>query len=172
MLRFSLNLGVVIRACQADDLPNLEWYGLFTPHRELIEDAFARQLRRENLMLVADMRGFPVGQVWIDLAQKESEETGIIWALRVIPFLQGLGIGTRLMNAAEEALGTLGFSAVELGVEKSEAETCAFYERLGYEQIGTLDEEYSYTTPSGKFITIVIDQWVYRKLLGPRTEHE
>ncbi len=44
-------------------------------------------------MLVADDCGYPVGQVWIDLERQASERTAVLWALRVIDRVQGLGIG-------------------------------------------------------------------------------
>src|SRR4051812_19296174 len=64
---FSVPLRVSIRPCMREALPQLEWFGLYTPHREIIGEAFDRQGRGENLMLVAEVNGFPVGQVWIDL---------------------------------------------------------------------------------------------------------
>ena len=72
--------------------------------RTRFAEAFARHVRDENIMLVADMHGFPVGQAWIDLTKRQSERVGYIWAVRVFPFLRGLGVGTRLMESAEQEL--------------------------------------------------------------------
>src|SRR5947208_11574768 len=85
---FAVTATIQLRVCERRDLRELEWFGMFTPHRALIEEAFARQLRGEVVMGVADLAGFPVGQVWVDLARKRDQGTGIIWAIRVIPFLQ------------------------------------------------------------------------------------
>src|SRR5689334_16931184 len=41
---------VEIRPCRAEDLPQLEWYGLFGDHRQLFQSAFARHLLGENVM--------------------------------------------------------------------------------------------------------------------------
>src|SRR5437763_1664137 len=60
---------VVVRTCRAEDLSDLEWFGLYRHHREIFADAFARHLRGQNIMLVADMHDFPVGQAWIDLTK-------------------------------------------------------------------------------------------------------
>ena len=58
-------LPITIRQCVEADLPLLEWYGLFSHHREIFHATFERQKRGQNVMLVADLRGFPVGQAWI-----------------------------------------------------------------------------------------------------------
>src|SRR3954452_1668751 len=113
-----LTLPVAIRACVREDLPKLEWFGLFTRHREIFRAPYASQERGENLMLVAEVNAFPAGQVWVDLVRKRAESAGVLWAVRVFPFLQGLGIGARLIAAAEQALRARGFAYAELGVEK------------------------------------------------------
>jgi ribosomal protein S18 acetylase RimI-like enzyme len=160
--RFVLHLEVTIRTGREADLPRLEWYGLYTPHREIIRSAWERQQRGENLMLVAAAGNCPIGQAWIDLAKKRAERTGVIWALRVFPLFKRRGIGRRLMRAAEEALRRRDFRHAEVGVEKSSS-AGRFYERLGYHRAGTLYEEYSYTTPQGVPMTVPVDQVVYRK---------
>lgn len=60
--RFSLELELKIRHCGRQDLPQLEWFGLYTEHRQLIQDAFRRQQVGEVIMLVADLDDFPVGR--------------------------------------------------------------------------------------------------------------
>ena len=89
---------VLIRLCRAEDLPQLEWFGMYSHHREIFEDTFARHLRGENLMLVADLNNFPVGQAWLDLMKRRGERVGYIWAVRVFPLLRNVGIGTLLMS--------------------------------------------------------------------------
>lgn len=160
----SLSVPVTIRTSIEDDLPKLEWFGMFTPHREIIRSTYERQLHGKELMLVAETNGFPVGQVWIDLSKGRDEAIGILWAVRVFPFLQKLGLGARLIEAAEDALRRRGFSVAELGVEKISS-AAGFYERLGYRRSGTRLEEYSYTAPTGEFVRIDVDQVIYRKRL-------
>jgi ribosomal protein S18 acetylase RimI-like enzyme len=164
--QFTIPLAVTVRICVRDDLPNLEWFGLFTAHREVILSAYERQERGENLMLVAEANRFPVGQVWIDLAKKSAESVGVLWAVRVIPCLQNLGIGTRLMGSAEWLLRGWGFAYAELGVEKDNLGARRLYERLGYSVVGTEYEEYCYTTPDGTSMHVPVDEWILRKDLG------
>lgn len=164
--RVVLPLEARVRPATADDLPALEWFGMFTPHRAIIHHAFARQQRGENLMLVAEMNGFPVGQAWVDLAVRADEGAGLLWAVRVHPILQGLGLGSRLLAAAEDALRERRFRWAEIGVEKDNPAARRLYERLGYRFHRELLEEYEYTDTDGRRIVVAVDQWMLRKDLG------
>jgi len=160
---FTVSLPFTVRICRADDLPALEWYGLFTEHRQIIRETFESQERGEAVMLVADLNGFPAGQVWINLALKREERTGALWAVRVLPCLQNRGIGARLMAAAEELLVERGYTGIELGVEKDNPGARRFYEQLGYRVTGIAQGEYQYATPDGMPATMPIDEWILRK---------
>ncbi|MGA1875833.1 MAG: GNAT family N-acetyltransferase [bacterium] len=162
---FSVSMKITIRLCERNDLRNLEWFGLFTPHREILRSVFNRHLRGENVMLIADVNNFPIGQVWIDLKKKQRESTGVLWALRVLPWLQKLGIGTRLVMTAEELLRHKGFTWSEMGVEIKNQRARRLYERLGYSPIGRVLEEYSFKTPDGEFTRVQVDQFLMRKQL-------
>ena len=169
---FSLPLHVDIRMCMKDDLADLEWFGLFTDHREIFLREFERQEQGENIMLIAEANTLPIGQVWIDLEKHREASAGYIWAVRVIPWLRNLGVGARLMSAAEEVCRQRGLACAELGVERENHEAKRFYERRGYRMIGSMEDEYSYTTPNGVAMTIPMDVWVLRKKLrnGGTTE--
>jgi hypothetical protein len=67
--RLPVSLDVTIRYAWRDDLRKLEWFGLLTPFRDIIERAYARAERDEAAFLVADLNSFPVGQVWVDLVK-------------------------------------------------------------------------------------------------------
>jgi ribosomal protein S18 acetylase RimI-like enzyme len=162
---FPLHLHVDIRLCVKDDLPDLEWFGLFTEHREIFLRVFESQERGENIMLIAEANTLPIGQIWIDLVKRKEESAGFIWALRVIPWLQNLGIGGKLMVAAEQRCKEHGFKHAELGVEKENHAAKRFYERLGYRMIGSMIDEYSYTSPQGQLMSVPMDVWVLRKKL-------
>lgn len=162
---FTVQLAVTIRRCRRDDLAALEWFGRFAEHREIIRRTFAAQEEGSQVMLVADAGGAPVGQVWIDLARKRAERTGVVWAVRVFPWLRSHGIGAQLMGAAEAVLRRHAYTHAELGVERDNPRARRFYERLGYRPAGTMQETYSYTTPEGTDRTVPVDEWVLRKAL-------
>ncbi|HEX6534301.1 MAG TPA: GNAT family N-acetyltransferase [Gemmatimonadaceae bacterium] len=165
-LRFAVPLEVRIRLCREDDLPRLEWFGMFTAFREIIGEAFDRQRAGDNLMLVADANDFPVAQAWIDLERLRPERAGMLWAVRVFPCFQGLGIGSRLITAAERVLRRLGLVEAEIRVEKHNAGARRLYERLGYEVMREEREAYDYATPEGVAVHAEVDEWVMRKRIA------
>ena len=164
---FTLPLDVVIRPCTADDLQGLEWYGLFTHHRPILDDAYARQQRGRTLMLLAVANGFPIGQAFIDFHARpdEPEPVALLWAVRVYPFLQGFGIGARLLAAAERAIAGRGGRWAEIGVEKDNPGARRLYERVGYRPHRELLEEFTYTDRQGAEVRVPVDQWMLRKEL-------
>lgn len=164
---FTITLPVTIRRCREQDLEAMEWYGIFTPHRDIFRENFRRQERGEIVMLVADVGGFPAGQVWVD--PRRGAPAGLLWALRVFPFLQGHGIGTRLIEAAEGELRALGVRRAEISAERNNPRARALYERLGYTVTGQREDSYTYTTPDGQTITDETDEWVMHKDLEGTT---
>ncbi len=158
-----LALSAEIRPCVRGDLPGLEWFGQFTPHRRVIRDAFRRHERGETIMLVVDFRGAPIGQVWLDVPKPKSPTIGSLWALRVFPWFQGLGIGRRLMHAGERLLQEHGARCIELNVDRGNAEVLRFYEHLGYQITGSFADTFNYRSPSGLQRAVQLDQWVMSK---------
>jgi GNAT superfamily N-acetyltransferase len=133
--QFSICLDVVIRPAEETDLPALEWFGLFAGHRGLIRRVFEQHQHGAAIMLVAQVNHEPSGQLWVDLAQRV--DTGVIWAVRVLPCLQRRGLGTRLLDAAEAMLLERGIAQAELTVEIDNPRARHLYERLGYRFAGT-----------------------------------
>lgn len=158
-------LAVRVRRCHELDLAALEWYGMFASHREIIRDAYRRKLAGDNEMLIGELAGTPVAQVWIDLAKRREQRTGVFWALRVFPILRGLGIGTTLLARGEEWLRERGYRQAEIGVETDNPRAQQLYERLGYRVVTSVREPYSYRRPDGTVIDAIADQRLLRKQL-------
>lgn len=116
----------------------MEWFGIHTQDRSLIDATYQAQARGESLMLVAETNGVVCGQAWVDLSRLQLDGTGVIWALRVFPCLQNKGIGTRLVMAAENALRERGFRRAELSVDRGNTAALRLYRRLGYEIVATM----------------------------------
>lgn len=163
--RFSRRIDIVVRHCSESDLEPLEWLGSFTSHRLFMREQFERHRRGENVMLVAAHADFPVGQIWIDLTKRASEGSAVVWALRVIASLQGLGIGLRLMLAGESVAAAAGLEAAEIGVEHDNDDVRSWYERLGYRYERREVTEQSYASPDGGTSSCVFDQLILRKSL-------
>jgi GNAT superfamily N-acetyltransferase len=171
--RYVMPLRIDFRFCREEDLPSLEWFGLFSAHREIIRDAFEGQGRGEMLMLLALTNGFPVGQAWMDLARLRSENGALLWAVRVFPFLRGGALGSELIARAERLLAERGFAFVEIGAEKNNPGARRLYERLGYRLTHEAREAYAFTAPDGEAVRVDIDEWFLRKPLtsGSRASH-
>lgn len=140
-----------IRRCRRRDLAALEWDGLFTHHRAIIERTYREQRAGRQLMLVADVDGVPRAQAWIDLRAARDRTAGVIWALRIHPSIQQRGLGARLLQAAEAELRARGFRAAELAVEPANARARRLYARAGYVEVGRTASSYDYTTPEGVY---------------------
>ncbi len=164
--QFSIRLDITIRPCQRSDLHDLEWFGLFSQMREVSLSAFSRYEQGENMMYVAETNKFPVGQVWVDLAKLQDDSIGVIWALRVMPPLQNLGIGSRLIATAENLLGNRGYRMAEVGVEKTNPHAQRLYERLGYLVVKDNIEEWNFITPDRQSVHMIADEWIMRKRLA------
>jgi len=85
----------------------------------------------------------------------------------LVPF-QNLGIGTRLIAAAERRLKTRGFRLSELGVEKNNPRAQRLYERLGYQVVRDHIDEWEYTPPNGAPVPVRSDEWILHKSLLDR----
>lgn len=163
--QLTVSFDIAIRLCGQEDIAKLEWYGLYTRHREIFRQTFERHQQGTLRMLVAFTNDFPVGQVWVDLSKKRSESIGILYALRVFPCLQRKGIGSRLLEAAETVLKEQGYVIAEIGVEKTNDPARLLYKRCGYRRVDEQQEELIYLTPWGEEVHEVIDEWILHKQL-------
>jgi ribosomal protein S18 acetylase RimI-like enzyme len=159
---FAVTLPVVIRPCREEDLPALEWFGLFAPHRALIRRVFEQHLRGEACMLVAEVNGEPAGQLWIE-PDPGCAPSAEIWAVRVLPCLQGRGIGGRLVAAAESLLRERGYARAGIAFERDNPRARRWYERLGYACAGAVEarDRPGLAPENGR------TQWHLSKELGP-----
>ena len=62
----------------------------------------------------------------------ENDDHLLLDNVAVAPEAQGLGIGRRLVEAAEEVAGNLGYATVRLYTHETMAENFALYEHLGF----------------------------------------
>ena len=65
--RLRLDLDCIVRDARASDLPRLEWFGIYA-HLRRMEEANYRDVEAgTKLWLVADVNGFPVGHLKVNL---------------------------------------------------------------------------------------------------------
>jgi ribosomal protein S18 acetylase RimI-like enzyme len=135
----TLRAELLLRLCAESDLDGLEWFGLFAHDRAAIREAWARHLAGANDMVVVDLAGFPVAQIWIDL-ERRGPDTAFLWAVRVFPLFRGHGIGGWMLTEVEAWMARRGFAALELSVEPWNQRAFSLYERLGYRECGVLED--------------------------------
>jgi ribosomal protein S18 acetylase RimI-like enzyme len=126
--------------------------------RYAVTAARARSLLRQGIRrrdggIVAVLDGRVAGFVWYQPRGSFGHSGYIRW-VATAPFARKMGVGARLMSAAEEAMRKYGRD-VFLLVSHFNRRAQRFYERLGYRRVGTLTD---YVRPG-------ITEHVYRKVL-------
>ena len=159
--QFPIHPNITIRHAQQNDLRKLEWFGLLTPFRDHIERAYARAQQGDMIFLVADLNAFPVGQVWVEI----QSDSGLMMALRVLEPLRNMGIGTRLIRAAEHALIERGLHTSEIHVALNNPGAKRLYERLGYRVLQEKHLQWEYTSPGGTPQQVEEQVWLMQKTL-------
>lgn len=131
-----MTVEVEIRPGSADDLTVLV---TVLGERHWFTDRLARQQRGGGVLLVAWLEGRPVGEVFLDCEPATEPEVrrylpGVprLDHLEVPGPLQGRGIGTALIHAAEATARQLGYERIALGVGLDNLKARRLYERLGY----------------------------------------
>ena len=160
--QFDIRAHVVIRPARAEDLPKLEWFGAYAHFRDLYRRTWQDHQARRRLMLVADLQGFPIGQVWVDVMPSEY---AYLYALRVMAPLQGLGLGTRLIASAEAVAKSHGYRHIHLAVEKGNEQARRLYERLGFTIFSQRVDAWSYTDHHGQTHWVQEDVYGMRKVI-------
>ena len=121
---------VLVDDLREDDLPEISWSGTKTHVRHIAE-----QLRRVSsgdveYLAVRDLRGRALAIGLIDhVRHRDASEIG---QLSTHPSLQGRGLGTLLIEAAETRIKAYGHLWSILGVEVENVRARKLYERLGY----------------------------------------
>lgn len=175
MESFSLHLTCTIRPAVEADLPKLEWGGQYRHFRRLFRQTFEEQRAGRRLMLVADVGGYPIGQVFIQFASSDSSfadgrHRGYLYSLRVMEPFQRHHIGTRLIEAAEQVLRERGYTWAVIAAAKDNPRARSLYERLGYTVFSEDPGYWQYTDPDGIVQTVVEPCWVMEKRLIPQEE--
>jgi ribosomal protein S18 acetylase RimI-like enzyme len=125
---------LVIDDLRAEDLPVLGWSGT-AAHLRSVASYLARVPTGEvEYLVVRGVDGTPVAKAGIDYA--ESPGAATIMQVATHSDLQGLGLGTALIAAAEERIRRRGIAVARIGVEDDNPRARALYERLGYYEVG------------------------------------
>ena len=160
---FEIRAQVTIRFARADDLPKLEWFGAFAHFRDYYQRTWRDHQAGRRLMLVAELQNFPVGQVWLDVTPLDY---AYLYSLRVMEPLQGLGLGTRLIQSAEMLARSYGYGQIQLAVEKTNTAALRLYERVGFQVFSQRVDVWSYVDHHGETHWVQEDVYGMRKALA------
>lgn len=164
----TLHMEVVFRLAERGDLPKLEWYGQYTHFRRVFQRTYEDQLAGTRLMLLADVNGWPVGQVFIQLETYDSiwmdmRQRGYLYSLRVMDAFQKRGIGTALLREAEDILAGKRYDGVSIAAAKENPGARRLYERHGYRVMSEDHGRWNYVDHEGKTRYVVEPCWILEK---------
>jgi GNAT superfamily N-acetyltransferase len=133
----STRLDIVIRPLRQEELNTLQ---RFLPRPAGIHlERWEAQQRGEVVYLVAWLMDVPVGHLLLVWGGHVGEPAEILLEpcpslsdIAVAPAYQSGGIGSRLMEEAEELAGRQGYARVGLGVALDNSRARRLYERRGY----------------------------------------
>ncbi|MGY3590021.1 DNA-binding MarR family transcriptional regulator/GNAT superfamily N-acetyltransferase [Bradyrhizobium sp. USDA 4341] len=106
---------------------------------KLSRDPDAKDMvRPRGSFIVAMSDGLPIGCVGLKGSSSEFAEIKRLW---VAPSARGLGLGRRLMDAAEKAAGELGIVVLRLDTNSALAEAGQLYRRTGWTEIPRFNDD-------------------------------
>lgn len=161
---------VIIREARESDLRALEWEGRYQHYRRLYRRALAEAKKGRRVLLVAEAEDRVVGQIFVQLASSRAEyadgdRSGYLYSFRVRPEFRNQGIGTQLLEAAEQELAQRGFSRAVIAVAKDNAAALRLYEGRGYTVFSEDPGRWSYVDHEGELRRVSEPAFVLEKQL-------
>lgn len=147
-------LNIVIKPIEVTQINEFEWTGGKT-HLEYFKKALEKTKDDEILFLGAWLEGNAVGRCGIDFVINPGKAT--LWMFNVAKDIQGQGIGSKLMDQAEQEILVRGIDEIVLNVEKVNVRAQALYERRGYIAMGDGIESWEEDGPNGSTVTYNAD---------------
>ena len=166
----NLDPKLVVRPVREDDLPRLEWEGEHVRYRRIFRSAFDDMQAGSRLLLVAAVDDLIVGRLFIQWASSDTRYAdgairAYLYALRVRSNWRRHGIGTYLVNAAEDQLRANGFTTATIAVGKNNVSALRLYERLGYTTFDQDPGVWYFTDDRGRLQREEEASWIMEKHL-------
>jgi len=163
-----ISVPIFFRTARIEDLPKLEWYGQFTHYRNLFRRAYREQLLGTRLMLIADSNNFPIGHIFLQFVNPDPENhpemrRAYLYSLRVMEMFRGYGIGTRLIEEAENIIADRDYFMAVIAVSKENYRARRLYERMGYHVFADDLGNWSYTDHEGRIREVQEPCWLLQK---------
>ena len=146
---------VLIRHATDADLLALEWDGEYTHYRRMYRHAMQDSKRGNRVLLVAELDGEIIGQIFIYFRPSWSrhfpnEQAGYLHSFRVKPQFRKQGIGTSLVRHAESILIERAFQRSIISVAKDNQVAVRLYKSLGYSIFTEDPGQWSYVDDRGR----------------------
>ncbi|MEY9862602.1 ribosomal protein S18 acetylase RimI-like enzyme [Catenulispora sp. GAS73] len=143
-----IELPIHVRDLTHADLPHIAWSGSAL-HLLVVENELDRAAAgvADYLAVCAAKSDLPLAIGGIDY--ELAPGAGSIHQLATMPALQSCGLGTALIEAAEERIRRRGLVRAELGVEQENPRARALYERLGYVVFDVRPDSWDEEAPDG-----------------------
>ncbi|MFC3895726.1 GNAT family N-acetyltransferase [Lentzea rhizosphaerae] len=119
-----------VRDLSQEDLQWCSWSGSALHLTQVARELERAQAGMVDYLAVCPPSDMPVAIGGVDY--QVNPGAGTLWQLAVHPALQSCGVGTLLVQAAEQRILDRGLHRAELRVEESNRRARALYERLGY----------------------------------------
>ena len=160
-----------IRTLLKEDLPALEWDGIYTHYRELFQIAYQRLTSKRGLAWVVELpeKGI-IGQVFIQLTCPRPELAdgrirAYLYSFRVKPDYRRLGIGKAVLNFTEDDLRRRKLSYVTLNVSRDNTDAIRLYKKHGYKIVAPEPGIWQYRDHLGVWHQVVEPAWRMEKPL-------
>lgn len=142
---------IVVRDLVESDGASLEWHG-GADFRDWHHAQWHNHREETIRVLIADFNGFPIGQVAVHWRGKPTHPlVPDVQSLRIFTAFRGLGLGTLLLDCAENAVRERGFSYISLSVALDNPRAQQLYERRGYKIFGDIyHDEWQYLDAQGE----------------------
>jgi ribosomal protein S18 acetylase RimI-like enzyme len=163
---------VIIRHLILSDLPQLEWDGEYSHLRQVYLSAYKKRNEGKNILWVADLpKSGIIGQVFIQLNSTRKDLAdgnycAYLFAFRIRPDFRNAGLGTRILSVVETDLLKRNYGEITLNVAKTNVNAIRFYNRLGFEIIGSEPGEWSFRDQNNKLQHVKEPAWKMNKLIN------
>lgn len=163
---------IQVREVTEADLAALEWDGEYTHFRRLYEEIFKSAGQGKAVLWLAEIPGQQViGQLFVQLASNRTEladgfRRAYIYGFRIKELYRGQGLGTFMLQIAENDLTARGFRWVTLNVGRDNPKARQLYERCGYKVVAAEAGEWSYLDHRGERQFVHEPAWRMEKRLA------
>jgi ribosomal protein S18 acetylase RimI-like enzyme len=143
-----------IRRAELSDLAAMEWEGEYRHLREVYRQAIREAQSGRRLVLVAEVDGRVVGQIFGQYTYTRdgplaAPQAGYLYSFRVRPALQNQGIGSSLLMEAETALRARGRRRAVIAVAQDNLLARQLYQRRGYRVFAEDPDAWTYRNDRG-----------------------